>query len=87
MDKFTLTDPDCELGYSTDFLSSIFPLPDGRSLDDLMDWMRGQTMAVCDGQKYNHEEKKYEPTNCGPHGAVIYRWDLERFINRQPIID
>ena len=50
-------------------------------------WMNSQTVTICDGTKYNHETKQYELTLCGPHGSVVYKWDLERFLAGRPIID
>jgi hypothetical protein len=50
-------------------------------------WMRGQTMGICDGRKYNHDTGEYEPTGCGPHGTVVYSWDLARFLHGLPVTD
>lgn len=52
-------------------------------------WMIGQTMSICDGRRYNHELKMYEPTECAdsPHGVVAYSWDVERFLAGLPVID
>lgn len=52
-------------------------------------WMRGQTLSVCDGRSYNHATKEYEQTECHecPHGAIVYPWDMERYLARWPVID
>jgi hypothetical protein len=61
----------------------------GCRYQDFMHWMRGQTMSICDGMTYNHEEKRHEPTGCvrQPHGVVVYPWDVERFLSGLPVID
>lgn len=50
-------------------------------------WMRGQTIAICDGLIYSHEARAYMASNCGPHGAVVYSHDLERFLLGQLVVD
>lgn len=65
--------PECELGYPAGQLAAI--LGSRKRAFDL--WMRGQTAAICDGRSYNHGKREYQPTGCGPHGMVVYRWDVE----------
>lgn len=59
----------------------------GDRLPEFSRWMRGQTITKCDGRQFNHATKKYEPDGCGPHGMVVYRSDLERFLAGLPVID
>ncbi len=73
----------CELGYTVAQLESIL----GDRLGAFNHWMRGQTGGVCEGRRYDHEKKAYEPTGCGPHGFTVYGHDLRRFLARLPIID
>lgn len=79
-----LPDPECRLGYTYTQLTTIL----GWRLDDFGRWMRGQTMSLCDGRKYNHDSKVYEEA-CGgvSHGGVVYRHDLERYLLDLPVID
>jgi hypothetical protein len=46
-------------------------------------------MTLCEGRRYNHETKEYEPDDCAanPHGTVIYYHDVARFLRAGPIID
>lgn len=78
-----LPEPDCTHGYSFALLEAT--LGEER-FDSLMAWMHGQTMMLCDGQRYNHETKSYEPTH-DPHGTVVYAWDVERWERGGPILD
>jgi len=75
--------PVCELGYTQAELEQIL----GDRFDQFDLWMTGQTVAWCDGRQYNYETKEYEPTNCGPHGMVVYPWDLQGFLNNAPVFD
>ena len=76
--------PSCELGYTEEDLSTILTDPEK---EDFYRWMRGQTLALCDGRRYNHERREYEETGCGPHGMAYYESDVQRFILGLPIID
>ena len=75
--------PECKHGFTQGQLVDIL----GDRLVEFKMWMRGQTIASCDGRLYNHGKKEYEPSGCGPHGFVVYSWDLERFLDGRPIID
>ena len=75
--------PECVLGYPRAQIAKIV----GDRLDAFDHWMRGQTAAICDGKRYDHEAREYQPTGCGPHGVVIYPWDVENFLNGGPICD
>lgn len=75
-----LPDQDCELGYSEALLAEKLPQD---QYHHLMYWMRGQTMCICTGQRYNHDTKEYESTACAgnPHGSVLYPWDVKRWVD------
>lgn len=78
-----LPSPDCETGYTRDQLREIL----GNRFEEFDGWMYGQTVALCEGRKWNYYTKEYEETDCGPHGPVVYSWDLKRFLDGRPIID
>lgn len=73
----TLEKPECELGYPEDQLQRIL----GEKYEEFRKWMRGQTMGVCDGRFYNYDTKEYQPTFCGPHGPVVYSWDVAVYLD------
>lgn len=80
-----LPEPECESGYPW---SQIDTFLDVGRVAELMDWMHGQTMTLCEGGRYNHDTKSYEEKCDGvAHGPVVYRWDLDRFLAGRPIID
>jgi hypothetical protein len=74
--------PACQLGYTQTQLDAILI-----DVDHFGNWMRGQTMVICDGRYYDYDAKAYEDTGCGPHGAVVYAWDVTRYIEGGPIVD
>lgn len=76
-------EPDCDRGYSFDLLEET--LGEVR-FDELMKWMYGQTMAICDGQRYDHDTKQYHDTGHA-HGPVVYSYDVHRFLAGGPILD
>jgi hypothetical protein len=78
-----LPKPECKSGYTARQITEIT----GANESSFWEYMRGQTMTICDGQQYSHELQKYIPTNCGPHGSVVYPWDLERFLKGLPPLD
>jgi hypothetical protein len=82
--SFELPPPICQQGYPHSQLVEIFG---PEKIKTFFHWMRGQTFSECDGQRYVHETKSYEPTGCGPHGFVYYSWDVQRFLDGRPIID
>lgn len=82
--EMLLPAPECELGYPQSQLENIFT---PEKFKEFFYWMRGQTIALCDGRQFIHEERRFEPTGCGPHGYVFYPWDVERFLDGRPIID
>lgn len=78
-----LPEPDCTHGYSIALLEDSLPKD---LFENLMAWMYGQTMMLCEGRLYNHESKSYEPTH-DAHGPVVYAWDVERWERGGPILD
>ena len=75
----TLPEPACRLGYSSrqvnELLSSY-----GLKGSAFSEFMRGQTMALCDGTLYNHDTQEYEPSCGEAHGVVVYPRDLSYFL-------
>lgn len=79
-----LPKPECEGGYTE---QQIFDILGDRELA-FRRWMRGQTMMLCDGRRWDPKGQEYVPSDCGTaHGPVVYRWDLERFLAGKPVID
>lgn len=91
-----LPEPQCRRGYPW---SQIDTFLDVGRVAELMDWMHGQTMTLCqmDPQREWIDDEEAPggmrlidvgPPLCDrPHGPVVYRWDLERFLAGGPIID
>lgn len=79
----SLPKPECILGYPEIQVERIL----GRQMSRFKEWMRGQTMGICDGRLYNHGKREYEGTGCGPHGVVAYASDLNAFLHGQPPLD
>lgn len=77
-----LPDPECILGYPLSRVEDLL----GPSFERFRYWMRGQTVAQCDGRSYNYEIKGYEPTGCGPHGTVVYVHDLKRWLANEGVM-
>jgi len=78
-----LPDPDCRHGYSFDLLEEA--LGEER-FDELMHWMGGQTLMLCDGRRYDPVTESYTETH-EAHGPVVYAWDVKRFLAGGPILD
>lgn len=79
-----LPEPECSCGYPAYQLKEVL----GDRLPAFWQWMRGQTVTLCEGKRYNHDTKEYEE-DCGgiSHGAVVYTCDLERYLLGLPVID
>lgn len=79
-----MPEPKCRLGYTRSQIEEIM----GDRLEEFHSWMYGQTMALCEGRKWNHTLKQYEDACEGiPHGIIVYPWDAERFLLGLPVID
>ena len=81
---YELPTRECPLGYPLAQVEEIV-----ESMADFNDWMRGQTMAVCDGEQYDYEGSRYKASGCfdHPHGVVVYPGDLRRYLAGLPVID
>lgn len=78
-----LPPPECGLGYPSGQLDVIL----GGDRPTFDKWMNGQTMAICDGRKYNYGTHQYDDDGCGPHGVVVYSWDVKKFFSKSRWID
>ena len=76
--------PECEDGFTDRQVRDIT----GDRYDEFCRWMYGQTMSLCEGRKYDHARRTYYES-CGgvAHGGIVYKWDLQRFLDGRPIID
>lgn len=81
--KVDIPEPECHLGYTEAQVEEIL----GSRLAEFRKFMVGQTGAICDGRRYDHDKQEYEPTECGPHGPVYYRVDLDHFLRGLPAFD
>lgn len=80
----SLPESTCQFGYPTEQVKEIL----GDDAHRFWNWMRGQTMAVCDAKVWNPETEEYEVACSGiEHGYVVYGHDLERFLLDLPVID
>ena len=81
--RVKLPNPECEWGYTEVQIEQICSVP-----EDFRKWMYGQTMALCEGRKYNYDTQEYEES-CGgvAHGMIVYPWDLVRYIECRPVVD
>lgn len=78
-----LPEPECSLGYPLSQIENIM----GDRIQEFNHWMFGQTMAICDGRSYDNVTEKYYFNDCGPHGSVVYSWDLIDFLLGRPVTD
>lgn len=78
-----LPPPDCKYGYTQDQLEQMF----GVALPVFKRWMRGQTVMVCEGVRYNHDTNKYEDDCVTGHGMITYAHDVARWLGGREIID
>ena len=76
-----LPPPLCSLGYTR---REVVELTVDRH-EEFQRWIYGQTVALCEARRFNHETREYEPNGCDrPHGMVVYPWDLARFLRVEP---
>lgn len=78
-----LPEPECELGYTLSQLVNIM----GDRIREFDSWLSGQTVALCDGRAYDPQTEEYYNTGCGPHGSVVYYWDVKRFLDGEQVVD
>jgi hypothetical protein len=79
-----LPEAECKFGYPMSQVPSV--IGEERE-EDFFKFIRGQTLASCSGKKYDSKKGRYVPTNCGPHGIVIYTVDVINFIKGLPVTD
>jgi hypothetical protein len=72
----SLPEPACKYGYTRQQVADIL----NDEGDVFAYWMRGQTVALCDGREYDHDRREYVPGCPVPHGVVTYPHDLARFL-------
>ncbi|RTK93182.1 hypothetical protein EKI60_06275 [Candidatus Saccharibacteria bacterium] len=84
MTQKNLPEPECKLGFTAVQVKTIL----GDDTTKFYHWIAGQTMALCEGTRYDYETKRYEES-CGgaAHGPIVYPWDLNRYLSGLPIID
>lgn len=83
IDLAEILPPACQHGYTREQVEQIV----AERFDEFATWSRGMTAAICDGRRYDHEAKEYQPTGCGPHGVVVYPWDIAQFIKGRDPLD
>lgn len=76
--------PICQVGYPPEQLKRMLGED---KYTELTDWLFGQTLGVCDSKKFDYATGKWIHVGCGPHGSVVYEWDLQTFLQGRPIID
>lgn len=79
----SLPEPECKLGYPVEQLSS--SLGQEKTLA-LLRWLHQQPSeepATCKGWFQDPDSKEKLPSSCGPHGAVIFRRDVNRFLREK----
>ncbi len=74
----------CKYGMTSADLKDVFATDE---LAELYYWMRGQTGTLCEGIEWDYALGDYVASDCGPHGMVIYRHDVLRFIEGLPVVD
>lgn len=75
----------CQFGLTRDDINTLMG---EAKADEFYKWMEYQTICQCDGRVYDHDASTYRDSGCGTaHGAVYYRHDVARFLNRKPPLD
>jgi len=74
--NIVLPKPDCKLGYTQ---SQIEQIVGTALMPKFNEFMRGQTLGICEGKQYDPEINGYRLSNCGPHGIVTYPCDVQNF--------
>jgi len=74
--------PDCELGYTEEQIEALIWSRGSTAHEEFFKWMRGHTMAICDGRRFNHTTTTYEPRCNGvAHGSIIYKTDVNNYFS------
>jgi hypothetical protein len=79
----SLNAPECSYGYP---MSQLEREMDAETLARFQAWIYSQTMAICDGRRYNRDTGEYDPTGHA-HGLVAYQWDVECFLGGGEVVD
>lgn len=66
-------EPEREVGYTANQIKDVL----NKRLPELWPSMIGRTQTICDGSRYAPESKRDEPTDCGPHRAIVNPRDPE----------
>ena len=74
----------CKYGMTSDDLGNVFDHDERAEFDD---WYRGQTGAICDAREWDYDLNFYIDSDCGPHGMVVYRNDVMRYVLNLPVVD
>lgn len=75
-----LPEPECRGGYTSHQVASITTNRE----EEFWAWMAGQTMMICGGPDDGAGGHNCEVAHGMP---IVYRWDLERFLEGRSIID
>lgn len=80
-----LPEPECPLGYPDSQLDAIF----GDQRPAFNRWMNGQTVAGCEGRRWDENKREYVADECAehPHGIVTYSHDVRRFLSGSMVWD
>jgi len=83
--RVEIPEPECRWGYPWSQLELFLGEASLRSLEH---FMRGQTQVLCNGLQWNRDTESYDEA-CGgiAHGAVVYSWDFERWLQGRTAID
>jgi hypothetical protein len=76
-------EPGCAFGYTKSQLIELL----GERESAFADWMRGQTVALCDGKVYDHDKREYVKGCDEAHGLVVYAHDVRQFLAGGPPLD
>lgn len=78
-----LPETDCLMGYTDEQVRNITKT----EYAFFLEWMRGQTMAYCDGAIYDYDKQDYV-ISCGvEHGMIVYPRDIKAYLLNQGIDD
>jgi hypothetical protein len=57
----------------------------GLDVDPFYEWLRGKTVGMCGIWSYDHDRREQVPSECAstPHGIVVYRSDLQCYIDNR----
>jgi hypothetical protein len=91
-----LPKPTCKYGYTSRDISRIFDL--GVDAEHFWRWMRGQTMMLCDGTRYDPDvawtdsrgvkyQGRYELDCPVAHGGIVYVHDVALYLSGGDCVD